>query len=137
MDIGLTPAKSLKLGALNIPDTYLADFCRGAIDGDGSIQTYTDRSNAWKKESYVYERLSITLFSASRPFLEWLHPKIQSQIPVHGAIIERRQIGHNPIWELKFAKQDSITLAQWMYYAPALPYLDRKYQKAIGFLGKG
>jgi hypothetical protein len=42
-DIGLTPAKSLTLGPLAIPDNYFADFLRGCIDGDGSVLVYTDR----------------------------------------------------------------------------------------------
>lgn len=35
--IGLTPAKSLTLGPLAIPDEHFADFLRGCIDGDGCI----------------------------------------------------------------------------------------------------
>jgi len=45
VQIGLTPAKSLTLGPLQIPDNFFADFVRGVIDGDGSIGLYTDRSN--------------------------------------------------------------------------------------------
>ena len=37
LTIGLTPAKSLTLGPLAVPDKYFADFFRGCIDGDGSI----------------------------------------------------------------------------------------------------
>ncbi len=43
LTIGLTPAKSLTLGPLAVPDKYFADFFRGCIDGDGSILVYIDR----------------------------------------------------------------------------------------------
>ncbi len=33
-EIGLTPAKSLTLGPLAVPDEYFADFFRGCIDGE-------------------------------------------------------------------------------------------------------
>src|SRR2546425_8606595 len=53
--VGLTPAKSLTLGPLLIPDAYFADFFRGCIDGDGSVLVYTDRYHTRKKERYIYE----------------------------------------------------------------------------------
>ncbi len=134
--IGLMPSKSLTLGPLDIPTPFLPDFVRGVVDGDGSIQLYTDRSNTWKHEKYVYERIFITIASSSRPFLEWLHLTIQSQIPVQGAIIARMRIGHNPHWNLKFAKQDSITLLNWIYYKPWLPHLERKYERAKPYLSR-
>jgi hypothetical protein len=63
--IGLTPAKSLTLGPLAIPDEYFSDFFRGCIDGDGSVLVYTDRYHAAKDERYVYQRLYVSLASAS------------------------------------------------------------------------
>ena len=60
LGIGLTPAKSLTLGPLAIPDEYFPDFFRGCIDGDGSVSTYTDRYHAAKSERYVYERLYVS-----------------------------------------------------------------------------
>lgn len=104
------------------------------IDGDGSIQLYNDRSNTWKNEKYVYERLCITIASSSRPFLEWLHQKIHAQISVHGAIILREQLGRKPHWNLKFAKRDSVTVLNWIYYRDDLPRLERKYERAKPYL---
>jgi transposase len=54
-DLGLTPAKSLTLGPLAVPDEYFRDFLRGCIDGDGSIVVYTDRYHTAKNARYVYE----------------------------------------------------------------------------------
>jgi hypothetical protein len=58
--IGLTPAKSLTLGPLAIPDRYFADFFRGCIDGDGSVLTYTDRYHT-TNERTVHIRSSLRL----------------------------------------------------------------------------
>lgn len=135
--IGLTRAKSLTLGALEIPDEFFADFVRGVIDGDGSIGLYTDRSNIWKQEKYVYERLFITIASSSRLFLEWIHQRIQTQVPVRGAILDKSRLGRNPHWSLKFAKQDSTSLLNWIYYTSDLPRLERKYQRAVKYLSRG
>src|SRR5215468_5241442 len=43
---------SLTLGAVAVPTSHFADVVRGCIDGDGSIVTYVDRYNAFKKPSY-------------------------------------------------------------------------------------
>lgn len=132
--IGLMPAKSLKLGAIDVPEDFLPDFVRGVIDGDGSIQLYTDRSNTWKRDTYVYERLCITIASSSRPFLEWLHLVIQNEIAVRGAIVDRKRIGRKPHWNLKFAKHDSVTVLNWIYYDSQVPRLERKYERAKLYL---
>lgn len=114
--------QSRKLGALSIPDEYFADFVRGCIDGDGSVQTYTDRWNTFKNKKYVYERLFVQFVSASLPFLEWLHANIVRLVRVHGSVFARkRRIGRAPFWELKYAKKDSIRLFDWLYYSPSVP----------------
>jgi hypothetical protein len=58
--IGLMPAKSLRLGALGVPEEYFADFFRGCVDGDGSVLLYTDQQHAGEKADYVYERLYVS-----------------------------------------------------------------------------
>ncbi|MBP7694686.1 MAG: hypothetical protein KA764_22375 [Anaerolineales bacterium] len=133
--IGLMPAKSLRLGALQIPDEYFSDFLRGCIDGDGSILTYIDYYNAVKNPSYVYTRLFVTLASASRPFLEWVHGTLTRLIGLRRAVMTQvRSAPRHPISVLKYAKRDSITLLNWLYYAPDVPCLARKRIKAQPFL---
>jgi hypothetical protein len=61
MSLGLTPAKSLTIGALEIPDEYFADFFRGCIDGEGSIVTYVDHYNTTKSPKYVYADIANAL----------------------------------------------------------------------------
>jgi len=60
-NVGLTPAKSLTLGPLAVPDEYFADFFRGCVDGDGSIVSYIDRYHTFKSASYVYTRLYVSI----------------------------------------------------------------------------
>jgi hypothetical protein len=86
LSVGLTPAKSRTLGPLTVPDKVYADFFRGCIDGDGCVLVYTDRYHATKSPSYVYERLYVSLVSASRPFLEWIRANTQTLVGVSGAV---------------------------------------------------
>src|SRR5207249_9328241 len=90
LDIGLTPAKSLTLGAIAVPDSCFRDFLRGCIDGDGSIMTYTDRYNTFKKPTYVYTRLFVCLVSASPSFLDWVRAAVQRLIGLTGSLTVRR-----------------------------------------------
>jgi len=134
--IGLTPAKSLTLGPLAIPDEYFADFLRGCIDGDGCILVYTDRYHTTKDTRYVYERLYVSLYSASRPFLEWIQTTVHRLAGVSGTIntnTKGRQ-DRRPISALRYAKAESIQVIAWMYYAPEVPCLARKRVKAERFL---
>src|SRR5262249_59583585 len=108
--IGLTPAKSLTLGALAIPDDYFADFFRGCIDGDGSILNYTDRYHTKKNERYVYDRLYVSIVSASPRFIEWLQTAGCRLIDVRGSIRVRREAGKQPGWPPRYAKAESIPI---------------------------
>ena len=132
--IGLTPAKSLTLGPLSVPDAYFADFFRGCIDGDGSILVYTDRYHVKKNDRYIYERLYISIVSASRLFVEWLRHTVSRLTGLTGSITVRRSNGRRPIWRLRYAKAQSIRLIAWMYYASNVPCLERKRAKAARFL---
>ena len=129
------PAKSLKLGALDVPDEYFADFFRGCIDGDGSINVYTDDYNAFKNEKYVYTRLDVSLVSASPPFLEWIQQTVERLIGVDGGIFQKKvRLGRAPIYVLKYPKGDAMQLLKWMYYALDVPCLARKRERAEQFL---
>jgi len=132
--IGLTPAKSLTIGRLAVPDEYFVDFFRGCIDGDGSVLVYTDRYHTSKKESYVYERLYVSLVSASRPFVEWIQTSVCRLVGLSGTIAHSTKQGRRPIWRLRYAKADSIRLIGWMYYSSEVPCLARKRAKAERFL---
>jgi hypothetical protein len=132
--VGLSPAKSLTLGPLVVPDEYFADFFRGCIDGDGSILTYTDRYHTTKNERYVYDRLYVSIVSASPRFIEWLQATVCRLTGVSGSIVIRHEQGKNPVWLLRYAKAQSMQLLAWMYYAPNVPCLERKRITAERFL---
>jgi hypothetical protein len=129
------PAKSLRLGALGVPEEYFADFFRGCVDGDGSVLLYTDQQHAGEKADYVYERLYVSLVSASLAFVEWIQKTIQRLVGVAGALHRRIKPGHRPIWTLRYAKASSIRILRWMYHSPGAPCLLRKRAKAEKFLG--
>jgi len=116
------------------PGPVFADFFRGCIDGDGTILVYTDRYNAVKKQDYVYERLYVSLVSASQPFLDWVRARVCALVGVDGDISERSSQSLRSLWRLRYAKANSIRLIGWMYYAPNPPCLARKRIKAERFL---
>jgi hypothetical protein len=124
--IGLMPAKSLRLGPLDVPDQWFRDFLRGCIDGDGSISIYTDRYHAAKRCTYIYTRLYVSLVSASPPFVEWLRASVQRLQQLSGAVDVRRTERRHDIWRLRYAKRESLALLRWMYYAEDLACLRRK-----------
>ena len=134
LNIGLTPAKSLTLGPLTVPDEYFADFFRGCVDGDGSITTYVDRYNTFKKPAYVYTRLYVSIVSASPRFVQWLRTTIQNLTRLSGELTVRKLAGHHDLWCLRYAKAESLTLLRWMYYAADVPCLRRKREIAEPFL---
>ena len=126
LTIGLMPAKSRRLAALAVPDDYFVDFFRGCIDGDGTVLCYTDRYHAGKKADYVYERLYVSLVTASEPFAEWIRMKVERLVGVWGPIHRETKRGHHPQWRLRYAKASSIQILRWMYYSPDVPCLARK-----------
>jgi len=132
--IGLMPAKSLRLGPLAIPDERFADFFRGCIDGDGSIVVYTDRYHHARRDSYVYQRLYVSLVSASRPFVEWIRATLGRLVGISGGIHDSRRRARRPIFVLRYAKTESLRLLKWMYYSTEVPCLARKRIKAEPFL---
>jgi hypothetical protein len=134
LGIGLTAAKSLTLQPLAVPDAYFVDFFRGWIDRDGSVIAYTDRYHVPKSPRYVYERLYVSLVSASRPFIEWIGRTIFRLLGTQGTIHIRSKPHRNSLHVLRFAKHDSIRIGRWMYYTPNVPCLARKRLKAERFL---
>lgn len=83
---------------------------------------YTDRYNTVKSPKHVYERLFVTLVSASRPFPEWNHAAVTRLIGRRGAAIPRElEPPKHAISMLEYAKHDSIRLLNWLYDAPDVP----------------
>lgn len=134
LDIGLTPAKSLTLGPLAIPDDYFVDFLRGCIDGDGTVLVYTDRYHTETNPRYVYDRLYVSLVSASPAFVNWIHATAQHLLGVRGSINSTQGGERRAMWRLRYAKHESICVLRAMYYAPNVCCLLRKRAMAERFL---
>jgi len=133
VDLGLAPAKSRTLGPLAVPDEFFADFFRGCVDGDGSVTVYTDRSQSAKKTHYVYERLYISLVSASLCFLDWIRDSLSRALGL-GVAIHVDRTAQCPVWTLRYAKAESIRLIGRTYHSPDVPALARKRRKPERFL---
>jgi hypothetical protein len=134
LGIGLMPAKSLRLGPVDVPDTLFRDFLRGCIDGDGSIITYVDRYNTRKRPEYVYTRLFVCIVSASLRFITWLQDTVQRLFGLRGHRTVRAVEGRHDLWRLRYAKAESLSLLRLMYHAPDVPCMARKRAIAEPFL---
>ncbi|MBI2047605.1 MAG: hypothetical protein HY433_02245 [Candidatus Liptonbacteria bacterium] len=128
MKIGLKPAKTYTIKEIKIPDVFFKDFLRGHLDGDGSILGYEDKYNSYRGRTYKNNRLFVRFISASKIHTLWLHRKITALAGVKGAFLTRKphQPNRVPIYEIKFAKRESLKLLGWIYYRPNLPTLLRK-----------
>ncbi len=122
--IGLTPRKSLTIAKLNVPRKYFFDFIRGCFDGDGSIYSYMDRR--WANSHMFY----ISFASASKNFLDWLRSELSYLTGISGHIIPFNK----SVYQLRFAKEESLVLIRKMYYNPRVPCLERKRDRTAKIL---
>ena len=106
----------------------------GAVDGDGTILVYTDRQHAARKSTYVYQRLYVSLVSASRPFLDWVQGTVARLRGVRGTIYDKSGRGRRPMWTLRYAKRESLRLLPWLYAGAERPSLARKRARAVPFM---
>jgi len=123
--IGLTPRKSLTLGALLVPPEFLASLVRGLLDGDGSISNAVWKADTSRRSDYYYEWLRVRFASASRPHLDWLKQQLSGALGVRGWIWIDNSRTH-PMGCLSYGKADSIALLSWLYADPDAPSLRRK-----------
>lgn len=123
LSIGLTPRKSLTLARVDVPEEWFADFLRGVIDGDGSIRNWIHPSNG-------IEQWSLRVYSASRPFVEWLGGQIEKQFEVTGAIHQDVRKGpKSNLFVLKYGKIAAKVILGECYYKGSLG-LERKARLA-------
>src|SRR2546428_1815237 len=84
--VGLTPRKSLTIGAICVPDQFLLPLVRGLLDGDGSIINGVWQADTPRRSGYYWEWLVTRFVSGSRAHLEWLHGRIRATLPLRGWI---------------------------------------------------
>ncbi len=77
---------------------------------------------------------SVSLASASRPFIDWVQASVQRLTSLNGVIEAQHWKGRRVIRLLRYAKRESLDLLHWMYYAPDVPSLARKRAKAEPFM---
>ena len=117
LSIGLTPAKSKTIGAVEIPDEYFFDFLRGCFDGDGCFYSYWDPR--WKSSHMFY----VEFISASRMHIKWLQKKLENKIGVVGYVSGKDTTS---VIQLRYAKKEALAIINKMYYNPRVVCLPRK-----------
>lgn len=126
--IGLMPRKSKIIGELKIPDKYFFDFLRGHHDGDGTFYSYWDKR--WESSFMFY-----TVFvSASKRHIDWIKGKLHEFLKIKGHITGNPQ---KSIYQLKYAKTESLKILNKMYYDKNVICLSRKrlkIEKALGII---
>ncbi len=125
-DIGLMQNKSKVIGSVKIPSKYFFDFLRGSFDGDGSTYSYWDPR--WKSSFMFYT----TFVSASKKHIFWIRGEIFKKLKVRGHITGD---GRKIVFQLKYAKADSIRILKKMYYSRNVVCLSRKRLKINKMLG--
>lgn len=125
LDIGLTSRKTKTIGPIKVPKQYFFDFLRGHFDGDGTFYSYFDPR--WKS-SYMFYTVFV---SASKDHIDWLRSSINSFLGINGHITKSVNAS---VYQLKYAKAESLYLLPKMYYHKQVICLKRKLikiQKAL------
>ncbi len=116
---GLTPRKSLTIGAISVPDEFLIPVARGLLDGDGSVINKVYRADTGRRSDYFWEYLITSFKSASRPHLEWLKSRLQHTTGQAGNISQVKYKNplpnRHPFFELRYGKRSSLVLLPMLY----------------------
>ena len=136
-EAGLTPNKSLTLGALVVPEVLFWDLARGLLDGDGSILNYVHNPIKNTYPAYSYERLQVVFNTASRLHAEWLQEQFR-QRGISSALLTTvrttpEQSATRVLFTVRMGKHSSIAALASMYGDPKAPRLTRKWQKWDAF----
>ena len=126
--VGIMPRKSLVLGPVEVPDTFLADLLRGLLDGDGSIINKRARADTGRRRDYYWEYLRTNFLSASRAHIVWLGKRISEAFGLEGYVATGRpKDGGTLMYTLRFGKRASLKLLPIIYADPRSPRLTRKW----------
>lgn len=118
--IGLMPNKSKIIGEIILPQKFYFDFLRGSFDGDGSFYSYFDPR--WKSSFMFY----LCFVSASKKHIDWLRNETEYRTGVLGHITKARL---SSVYQLKYAKADTLKILKNMYYSDTVICLNRKRSK--------
>jgi hypothetical protein len=127
--IGLTPAMSLTLGRIEVPDAFLLPVVRGLLDGDGSVVNFVHAPTKRLYPNYRYERLMAQFNSASRAHLEWLRGRLEPLLRTRGYIeVTPPKPPRHEFNVLRYGKYASIELFTLLYPDQSVPRLIRKWE---------
>lgn len=135
--IGLSPRKSLTLGAVAVPDGVFIHFARGLLDGDGSIKVNTVIPNPHRYPLHTYQRLRVEFHSASEAHLTWLRSELARLLGSRGWSTVRSKNRFHPMYLLRYSKHESIALLSALYRDPLWPRLVRKWSTWNDFCVNG
>jgi len=116
--VGLTPRKSLTLGAIRAPDRFIVPLARGLMDGDGGIANFVGAPTIATYPNYRYERLIVTFNSASKEHLDWLRGQLGEVTQVSGSLNVLRSKHRRDMFRLQYGKYASIKLLRLFYADP-------------------
>ena len=137
---GLTPNKSLTLGALVAPEVLFWDLVRGLLDGDGSVLNYVHNPIKNTYPDYSYERLQVVFNTASRLHAEWLQEQFRRRGLSSALLTTVRttpeQSAVRVLFMVKLGKHASIEALANMYREPNGPRLTRKWNKWDAFCAR-
>lgn len=135
--VGLTPRKSLTLGAIAVPGAQLTSLARGLMDGDGSVLNFVHRPTPKTYPNYRYERLRVVFNSGSKTHIEWLRAQLRSIAGTRGYLGIKTREGRHPFYSLKYGKAASVALLTAFYADPCAPRLLRKWEVWKNYLTRG
>ncbi|HLZ48807.1 MAG TPA: hypothetical protein VKR80_09185 [Candidatus Limnocylindria bacterium] len=127
--VGLTPAKSLTLGGIDVPDAFLLPVVRGLLDGDGSVVNFVHAPTRRRYPNYRYERLMAQFNSASRTHLEWLRGRLEPIVGTRGYVeVTPPKPPKHEFNQLRYGKYASIKLFGLLYPDDEAPRLIRNWE---------
>ncbi|HVE70852.1 MAG TPA: hypothetical protein VNI54_05740 [Thermoanaerobaculia bacterium] len=127
--IGLSPRKSLTIGALDVPPDLLVPLARGLFDGDGSLSNFTHAPTRAAAPAYRYERLWLFFSSGSRAHLEWLRTQLKTRLELDSYLeVQKARPDKNEFYRLKLGNHASRRLLRLFYADASAPRLERKWR---------
>jgi hypothetical protein len=132
--VGLTPRKSLTLGAIGVPNEFIVPLARGLMDGDGGIANFIHSPTRAAYPNYRYERLIVSFNSASKAHLEWLRARLEAVVLESGSLNCFHLESGRDMYRLQYGKYASLRLLRLFYSDPSSPRLIRKWRKWTDYL---
>ena len=120
LSIGLTPNKTKTISVINVPNRYFFDFLRGHFDGDGSFYSYWDKR--WRSSFMHY----LQFVSASEKHILWMRTELLKKTGCVGHISKSK---NSSVYQLRYAKRESLKILKKMYYTNTVLCLSRKKDK--------